>query len=142
MPVCPQPLRKLGNPLRWDCAASGKCFNTYCRPKIEVFADCFPRRIKMGDVDGLVEINGLFLLLEWKRPGQDVPQGQRIAYEHFSRLTRGCVVFCVRGHADTMEVVDYCLFWDGRQWPWLPAGLEDLQARMAGWAAFADGRRA
>ena len=32
------------NPMRWDCERDG-CFNVLRRPKIEVFADCFPRRI-------------------------------------------------------------------------------------------------
>ena len=34
------------NPLRWDCERQG-CFNLKRRPKIEVFADCFPGRISL-----------------------------------------------------------------------------------------------
>jgi hypothetical protein len=73
------------NPLRWDCEKQG-CFNKKCRPKIEIFADCFPRRINFGDVDGLVEINGKGLLLEWKSVLKDIPTGQKIAYQ---KLTQG-----------------------------------------------------
>ena len=37
------------NPLRWDCAKRG-CFNEKKRPKIEVFAECFPGRISFGKI--------------------------------------------------------------------------------------------
>ena len=47
------------NPMRWDCEKSG-CFNVKCRPKIEVFAECFPGRINFGDMDGRVELGGYF----------------------------------------------------------------------------------
>lgn len=43
------------NPLRWDCVSRG-CFNRLCRPKIELFAACFPGRIAMSDIDATVEV--------------------------------------------------------------------------------------
>ena len=54
------------------------------QPDLTVLDECFPGRIAMTDVDGLVEIKGQFLFIEWKRGG-DVPTGQRIMFE---RLTR------------------------------------------------------
>lgn len=45
------------NPLCGDCARHG-CFSLKRRPKIELFADCFPGRISFGAVDGIVEIGG------------------------------------------------------------------------------------
>jgi len=42
---------------------------------------CFLRGIKMGDVDGIVECSGFFLVLETKNPGAPKPVGQRILYE-------------------------------------------------------------
>ena len=65
------------NPLRWDCDHQG-CFNKLKRPKIEVFADCFPGRINFGDVDGIVEINGYLLILEWKPERIELSRGQGI----------------------------------------------------------------
>ena len=68
-------MKPLGfNPMRWDCDTDG-CFNVKRRPKIEMFADCFPRRINFGDVDGLVEIGGRFCLLEWKGQGGALRRG-------------------------------------------------------------------
>ena len=49
--------------MRWDCSASG-CFNVKRRPKVEQFADALPGRVSFGDVDGIVEINGWFLMIE------------------------------------------------------------------------------
>ena len=49
------------NPLRWDCATRG-CFNQKCRPKIELFAGCFPDRMSFGDVDAM-ERSALLLAL-------------------------------------------------------------------------------
>jgi len=57
------------NPLRWDCQKRG-CFNLKRRPKIEIFAECFPGRINFGDVDGIVEINGNALLLTRNKNGR------------------------------------------------------------------------
>lgn len=53
------------NPMQWNCERQG-CFNVKKRPKIEMFADCLPRKISFSDIDGIVEINGNLLLLEWK----------------------------------------------------------------------------
>ena len=122
------------NPMRWDCITKG-CFNVKRRPKIEIFSDCFPGRIGMGDVDGLVEINGRFLLLEWKTESTNLPTGQRILYE---RLTQkdGFAVIVVVGDAETMEVSQLCWFVQGRQTPWLNATMETVKQRIKGWAGY------
>ena len=44
--------------------------------------ECFPgTRIRVTDIDGLVERNGHFLLIEAKSPGKDIPTGQRILFD-------------------------------------------------------------
>jgi hypothetical protein len=100
------------NPMRWNCEKSG-CFNIYRRPKIEIFHDCFPGKISFGDVDGIVEINGKGLMLEWKSQSIDIPTGQRIMYQ---RLSRGelltVIVLC--GDPQTMEVTYMGWFFSGR----------------------------
>ena len=120
------------NPLRWDCGADG-CFNKKRRPKIEVFADCFPRRINFGDVDGLVEINGKFCLLEWKGDGGKVSTGQRISFERHTKQQDGNVVFVAEGDAETMSVHRYCVFYRGKQSAWRDATLIDLKAAITRW---------
>ena len=74
------------NPLRWDCEKRG-CFNIKRRPKIEVFHKCFPGNINFGDVDGIVEINGRGLMLEWKS-GKPNKKGELVIYpEHIYQVS-------------------------------------------------------
>lgn len=45
--------------------------------------DCFGgTRIRVTDLDGVVERKGHFLYLEAKSPGKDVPKGQQIMFNH------------------------------------------------------------
>jgi hypothetical protein len=125
------------NPLRWDCEKQG-CFNKKRRPKIEVFHDVFPRRINFGDVDGIVEINGKALMLEWKSYEGDIPTGQRIMY---SRITKSglITVICVTGNAETMECTSYRLFFKGELHPAQKANLDAVKDVMRRWVKHAEG---
>lgn len=122
------------NPLRWQCERDG-CFNIKRRPKIEVFADCFPRRINFGDVDGLVELSGFFCLLEWKGSGGQIKTGQRMSFVTLTKIV-GNIVFVVEGDAGTMDVKRYCIFWRGKQQKWVCASLTDVQVRIKKWASW------
>lgn len=126
------------NPMRWDCEARG-CYNVKHRPKIEVFADCWPGKISMGDVDGIVEIAGNALMLEWKTATTNIPGGQRIMYQ---RITNGerVSVYCVCGNAETMEVSAYKVFFNGREWPrdtWRMIDLSGLKVKFKSWVQWA-----
>lgn len=124
------------NPMRWDCEKDG-CFNVKRRPKIEVFCGCFPGRINFGDVDGIVEINGVALMLEWKTSiSRDIPTGQRIMYERVTYNEKISVII-VEGNAETMECKRYCLFYGGKKTVWKDACLEDVKKRISEWASYA-----
>ena len=116
--------------LRWDCERQG-CFNRVKRPKIEVFDDCFPGLNAFGDVDGMIERNGRFLIQEWKGP-RDIPGGQRIMFE---RLTQGCpfTVVIVEGDAETMTVEAINVVAGGKIGEWEPCDLESLKRRIRRW---------
>ena len=47
--------------LTWDCDRQG-CYHENMCPKLGVFDECLPPKMGMSDVDGIVEINGRFLL--------------------------------------------------------------------------------
>lgn len=126
--------------VRWNCLESG-CFNFKLRPKIEVFDDCFPGRIAFGDVDALVEIGGIFCLLEWKSDGGSLQRAQAIASAQFTRMAEGNIVFVVEGNAKMMSVKRYCIFWAGKQQEWVAADLLSVKQRIQGWAAYAGQRR-
>jgi len=128
------------NPMRWDCAKQG-CFNRKKRPKIELFADCFPRRIAFSDVDGIVEVKGNFLALEWKEH-QRLPKGQKILFERFTSLCPATVII-VEGNAETMTVDTIRVVWDGvisppEGEPAEPCDLQQLKELIAAWATWAN----
>lgn len=119
------------NPMRWNCEKDG-CFNKKCRPKIEIFAECFPGRINFGDVDAIVEINGKGLILEWKCYSTNIPMGQKIMYE---RLTKSGLisVLAVHGSAETMDVKEFCWFKEGKQSHWWPATINSIKKEIMNW---------
>lgn len=119
------------NPLRWDCTSHG-CFNKKKRPKIELFADCFPGAINFSDVDGIVEMGGRGLLLEWK-PSPNISGGQEIMYRKLTE-TKILSVICVSGNAETMLVDHIARFEDGNWYKWKPATLLDVQIAALKWA--------
>lgn len=120
--------------MHWDCQRQG-CFNQKKRLKFSVFKDCLPGRISFADVDGLVEINGNLLLLEWKDHEQ-LSTGQRILYQ---RMTRLCPagVFLVEGDAEDMSVQSLSTVWAGVIGPREPIDLEGLCGYIRTWADWA-----
>jgi len=122
------------NPMRWDCRTQG-CFNLKKRPKIERFADCLPGRIAFTDVDGLTELCGNFLYLEWKSHG-DLGAGQRILFERMTALCPATVLV-VEGDAEHMTVRTLRIAWDGTIGPPRTANIEDLRTAIREWSAWA-----
>ena len=132
------------NPMRHDCHLGGRgenCFNVTRRPKIEVFADCFPRKCNFGDIDGAVELGGHICLLEWKGEGGVVSYAQSKTYQAHTRYL-GNVVFVVMGDAKTMSVRGYSIWWRGRHQPFVACDLDTLKQRLRRWATWADKARA
>ena len=120
--------------MHWDCTRQG-CFNRKKRLKFSVFKDCLPGNISLTDVDGLVEIQGNLLLLEWK-DHQRIGVGQRIL---FQRLTTLCpaTVLIVEGDAEDMSVDAVATAWDGRIGPFQTANLDSLRETVRQWSAWA-----
>lgn len=59
----------------------------------EFLNKCFTRGIKVSDIDGIVERNGFFLVLETKRPTAGQPTGQRILFEQMVRTGKFVVIY-------------------------------------------------
>ena len=121
------------NKMRWNCEKDG-CFNAKCRPKIEVFANCFPGQICFGDMDAIVEINGNFLILEWKSYTTELPVGQQILFKRLTAKGRKTVVVVAHGNAETMEIDQIQVWSDGRSSGWESCSLELLKTRISEWA--------
>lgn len=121
--------------LRWDCNKQG-CFNEKCRLKFEVFSDCFPGRINFSDVDGIVEINGKALMLEWKMYFGNIPKGQEIMYKRLS--AHGFItVLCIVGNAETMECTQYSLFHNGKYYELRKGNINKIKQVIKKWVSWA-----
>jgi len=123
--------------LRWNCEDQG-CFNIKKRLKFDAFTDVLPRKIGMSDVDGLTEINGNFLFLEWKEPGAPIPLGQEIMFKNLTRSFPATVVV-VSGDAEYMQPESVRVFFGNVVTPSQPCNLEQFRERLRKWGQFADG---
>ena len=92
---------------------------------------CFPRRITWGDLDGEVEINHHFLVVEGKRPQQSVTGGQKYAMD--ARLADGRTIYVVYGNPPT-EIMAM-QFWPDVQR--IPATWETFWRACREWADWA-----
>jgi hypothetical protein len=120
--------------MRWDCNERG-CFNIKKRPKIEVFSECFSNGINFGDVDGLVERRGRFLLLEWKSTNH-VPTGQRRLHDAILKDERWAIVF-VCGDPELMTVDSFEIRY-GAGRPRRGCSMDELMEQVRRWYAWAD----
>ncbi len=124
--------------IRHDCKGGRKCY-LKSLPDWGFLKDCFPRKIEPTDLDGLVEINGRALILEWKRTGARMTDGQRYALEG---LTRGgkddIVVFVIYGDCLTMtaEVIQEVRHGEVREK--IPCTNELVRERAKEWGQWAD----
>lgn len=128
------------NPMKWNCEKDG-CFNLKRRPKIEQFAGGFPRNGNFGDVDGWIELNGAFAMLEWKGEGGVLKDSQRHALIRFTKQDDRNIVYYVEGDPETMRVDRYAIVRHG----WFPnpseyvhGSLDDLRSHMWAWGNWAD----
>lgn len=138
------------NPIYWSCDKQG-CFNVFCRPKIEEFAECFGGRIAMGDLDGVVERRGHILLFEWKHLKEHIPLGQWLQLRNHAKKP-GVTVILAKGDTATMETAAYRRIWMEPGKPgqpsrlryhpkaggWEPTTTAGLKAVLTAWYRYAD----
>ena len=119
--------------MRWDCRPERDgCYRRLGQPDLTLLDECFPGRIAMTDVDGLVEIGGRFLFIEWKRRG-DVPAGQRIMFERLTKHPE-FTVLVILGDPASMTVERYDVFRNGRRRGWRDCDMRGLKRHIRAWA--------
>ena len=131
------------NPMRYDCSSNG-CYNKTLRPRIETFAECFPRRIGMTDVDAMVELNNKFMMIEWKARGGSLSRGQEIMFEKLTKDNDLFCVYVVEGCPSTMEVTQYTRYINNmvQRFPCPNGkGLETLKDNIRRWVKFTAGAK-
>lgn len=93
--------------------------------------ECFGgTRIRVTDVDGLVEHNGFFLLIEAKTPGKDVPVGQAILFDQLIKNDHWAVLI-IWGAPSIPERVQF--------WGRVPfeADADKVKSLVTRWYAYA-----
>lgn len=123
----------------WDCADGQNCFNKKRRLNFEYFYSALPGKISFSDIDGIVEIAGHVLIMEWKSSPGPLPFGQRLMFE---RMTCGqaVTVFCIVGcmDEDNFRCSHMAEFHNGRCRDWTEIdGLTDVVARIKAWVNYA-----
>ena len=92
-----------------------------------------------SNVDGILERNGQFLILEWKRPKEKVSEGQRIMLQALAAKPSFMVVI-VYGNTDNETVVDsYWLLTPEGKPVKSGVGFESFKEFYRQWYELADG---
>jgi hypothetical protein len=95
---------------------------------------CFGEtKIAATDIDGMIERNGEFLVIETKTEGQDIPQGQRIFYDRLASKS-GFTVMIVWGDPGIPSEIQ---FWGRQKYR---ADLDALRRAVAAWFDYANGK--
>lgn len=119
--------------LRWDCGRQG-CYRN-ALPDWAVFNDCFPRGIRVSDVDGIVEIGGAFLMIEWKGgKGVGLPEGQRRMLRRFADADGHNTVVCLRGGIEDMQWLVFPTAGGPTPTGWCDVRLEEVHQWVHHWA--------
>ena len=92
-----------------------------------------------SNVDGILERNGQFLILEWKRPGEKVSEGQRIMLQALASKPSFMVVI-IYGNTDNETVIDsYWLLTPEGKPVKTGIGFESFKQFYRDWYILADG---
>ena len=96
---------------------------------------CFGEsKIKPTDVDGLVERNGHFLILEAKSPTAEVKQGQEITFQHAIQA-KSMTVFVVWGEPGKPERLRMISKWKDQE---VDADIEKFREKVSQWYEWAN----
>lgn len=124
--------------MHWDCNRD-RCFNDEKRVKLGYFDDCFPGKIGLGDVDGIVEMKGFCLMVEWKGDGVSVPTGQSIMFQRITK-TPLFTVLVIEGSVKDMSVKRYQLWFNSKPQKWMEGDIEEVKNIMRRWASWTQKR--
>ena len=117
--------------LYWDCEDGENCYIDHILPNWAIFNECFkPTKIKITDIDGVVERNGWFLFIEVKQNTKDIPMGQRILFEKLTTNAPHISVLLLyaQGISKEMDIQEYAVFKNGEMTQdWTPTNTEQIK---------------
>ena len=96
-------------------------------------------KFSQSDIDGICERNGHFLIMEWKRPGEQVSKGQKILLKALAANPK-FIVIVVIGHTDeNMFVQEFYQYTpDGKAFL-VGKGVNSFKEFYKQWYELADG---
>lgn len=109
--------------LDWSCQKHG-CFKDNL-PDWGWLDSAFPGKCRVGDIDGMVEMYGRHLFLEWKPEGKPLHKGQEIALRRLTQNSRS-VALVLFGDARLSVVRSLQLIQNGEVGPIVAATNEDV----------------
>src|SRR5690349_8230975 len=102
-----------------------------------ILDDCFTGKIRPTDIDGLVERNGCFLLLEAKSPGVSIGTGQQRTFD--ALLSKGFTIIIIWGKPQQPERIRVSTMHNGKVVTHeQPANADVLRAMVRRWFLFVD----
>lgn len=124
--------------LRHQCDTQG-CYKEKL-PDWGILDGCFPRGIRPSDVDGIVEINGHFLMLEWKPLNGFLTRGQLLMFQNITAGSPKGQVLVIYG--DKSEPAEIEIYQRGRWQFRQKCDLAFLRWFCQQWGIFATNRSA
>lgn len=121
--------------LRHSCQTHG-CYIKNQTPDWGFADNAFSGRIKIGDIDGIVEVNGHILILEWKGGEAKVPPGQDIMFKKASQHSY-ITVFVINGDALTTQATNLIRYFNGNKTDIGPVDNNEIFNRCANWEKWA-----
>ena len=121
--------------MRWKCMDKG-CYLDKVEPRLWDFQHCFPRNMSMGDIDGIVEIKGKFLVVEWKSVGGKLTTGQHILLKNLTAMSSDIIAYVLYGNSQTMDVYEMRRYFCG-QWEDTPTNRDQVEHLFKCWSRMA-----
>lgn len=94
--------------IQHNCLEGG-CYVHMLTPDWGFLDNAFTGNIKISDIDGIVERNGHFLMLEWKKPNVKVTTGQDIMFMNFIKYANH-TVFLINGDPKTSTPLELTIY--------------------------------
>lgn len=91
-----------------------------------------------SNIDGIAERNGKFLVMEWKRPKENISEGQKRLLQVFAKTPNFTVVI-VQGNTDDKLVIDD--FWQVQAYgscTRIGKGVDEFKAFYVMWYEYAN----
>ena len=122
--------------IRHVCETQG-CYIKKMTPDWGFLDSAFSGKIRIGDIDGIVEVNGKLLILEWKTEDAPITTGQEIMFKHIATANKLITVLVIWGDPEETIPKKSQLFFNGEVRPKIKADNKTIYTICKDWEAMA-----